>query len=55
MTNQGVATKVDTFSEEELERMGKVKSHAFGKDVFLLGADKDDRYYWLEAPKWDCG
>lgn len=33
----------------------KQKSHAFGKDVYLLGKDKDGIKYWLEAPKWDCG
>lgn len=33
----------------------KNKSHAFGKDVYLLGIDQDGIYYWLEAPKWDCG
>lgn len=32
----------------------KEKSHAFGKDIFLLGV-KDGRRYWLEAPSWDCG
>ena len=35
--------------------MKKQKSHAFGKDVYLLGTDKYDRYLWLEAPSWDCG
>ena len=34
--------------------MKKQKSHAFGKDVYLLGADSEGTYYWLEAPKWDC-
>jgi hypothetical protein len=33
----------------------KKKSHAFGKDIYLLGADEDGTFYWLEAPKWDCG
>jgi len=33
----------------------KSKSHAFKKDVFLLGEDKDGIRYWLEAPSWDCG
>ena len=35
--------------------MQKEKSHAFGKDVYLLGQDKDGICYWLESPKWDCG
>lgn len=35
--------------------IAKSKSHAFGKDVFLLGLDNDGIKYWLEAPKWDCG
>lgn len=34
--------------------LGKQKSFAFGKDVFLLGADENGVKYWLEAPKWDC-
>jgi len=33
----------------------KRKSHAFGKDVYLLGTDKEGIRYWLEAPTWDCG
>jgi hypothetical protein len=33
----------------------KKVSHAFRKDIYLLGADKDGTFYWLEAPKWDCG
>jgi hypothetical protein len=35
--------------------MKKQKQHAFGKDVYLLGADKNGAWYWLEAPSWDCG
>lgn len=34
--------------------MDKRKSHAFGKDVYLLGMDKDGVYYWMEEPTWDC-
>jgi hypothetical protein len=34
--------------------MKKQKSHAFGKDIYLLGTDSDKQKYWLEAPKWDC-
>jgi len=34
--------------------MNKRKSHAFGKDIYLLGKDSDDTLYWLEQGKWDC-
>ncbi|MBS1641026.1 MAG: hypothetical protein JSR11_00990 [Bacteroidetes bacterium] len=33
----------------------KKTSHAFGKDIYLLGVDEKGTNYWLEAPKWDCG
>ena len=36
-------------------RLEKRKSHAFSKDIFLLGADAEGQLIWLEAPKWDCG
>lgn len=35
--------------------MKKQKSHAFGKDQYLLGMDKDGIYYWLEESKFECG
>lgn len=35
--------------------MKKQKSHAFGKDVYLLGSDSEGIKHWLEAPSWDCG
>ena len=35
--------------------MEKQKQHVFGKDVYLLGSDEQDIYYWLEAPSWDYG
>lgn len=35
--------------------MKKKKSHAFGKEIYLLGQDSDGKYVWLEAPTWDCG
>jgi hypothetical protein len=35
--------------------IAKQQSHAFGKDVYLLGRDTEGINYWLEAPKWDCG
>jgi len=34
--------------------MKKRKEHAFGKDVYLLGSDKEGSLYWLESPSWDC-
>jgi len=34
--------------------MNKQKSHAFGKDVYFLGVDKDGYNLWLEAASWDC-
>lgn len=34
--------------------MEKRKSYAFGKDVYLLGKDKEGILYWLEAASWDC-
>lgn len=35
--------------------MNKQKTIAFDKEVYLLGADNEGIYYWLESPKWDCG
>ena len=35
--------------------MKKEKKHAFGKNIYLLGADKDGIKYWLESASWDCG
>jgi hypothetical protein len=35
--------------------LNKRKSHAFGKDIYLVGKDKDGKFVWLEAPVWDCG
>lgn len=35
--------------------MKKKISRAFGKDVYLLGKDKDGYTVWLEAPVFDCG
>lgn len=34
--------------------MEKKKLHAFGKDIYLLGKDKDGINYWLEQASWDC-
>ena len=35
--------------------MKKEKRHAFGKDIYLLGANENGKKLWLEAPSWDCG
>ena len=35
-------------------KINKNKSHAFNKDIYLLGSDSDGIKYWLEAPSWDC-
>jgi hypothetical protein len=35
--------------------MNKKQSHAFGKDIYLLGKTTDGELIWLEAPSWDCG
>lgn len=35
--------------------MKKQVKHVFGKDVYLLGRDKEGTNYWLEEPSWDCG
>jgi hypothetical protein len=35
--------------------MKKKKSHAFGKDCYLLGKDTNGDLLWLEAAQWDCG
>lgn len=32
----------------------KRKSHAFHKDVYLVGKMKSGELVWLEAPSWDC-
>jgi len=31
------------------------QSHAFRKDIYLLGVDTEGQNVWLEAPSWDCG
>jgi hypothetical protein len=40
--------------ETTISKLAKRKSHALGKDIYLLGQDSDGINYWLEAPKWDC-
>ena len=32
----------------------KMKKHAFGKDIYFLGQDKDGTNYWLEEASWYC-
>jgi len=34
--------------------MNKIRSHAFGRDVYLLGERKTGEWVWLEAPQWNC-
>lgn len=38
----------------EKDIIKKQKSHAFKKDIYLLGEDEQGIKYWLEAPSWDC-
>lgn len=35
--------------------MEKKISEAFGHKVYLLGADKEGKWYFLIKPRWDCG
>jgi len=35
--------------------MNKKITSAFGKEIYLLGKDKEGTLYWLESPSWDCG
>lgn len=35
--------------------MKKTESFAFGKKCYLLGADDDGVWYWLEESKFECG
>lgn len=34
--------------------MKKQTSHAFNKDIYLMGINQEGRKVWLEAPSWDC-
>ena len=43
------------LEKKDLPIIPKAKSHAFGKDVYLLGRDVGGGRLWLEAPRWDCG
>ena len=45
----------DLLRETETKhRLDKQQDHAFGKEVFLIGLDKEGKGVWLSAPKWDC-
>ena len=35
-------------------KIKKIKTHAFGKNIYFLGRDKDGTNYWLEEASWDC-
>lgn len=37
------------------DQLVKTKSHAFGKDCYLLGRVAHGDLIWLESAKWDCG
>lgn len=37
-----------------MELIKKQKKHVFGKDIYLLGEDKEGIKYWMEAGSWDC-
>ena len=54
-TNYEIKTNNVRVTQERkaFHNMEKKKSHAFGKDVYLLGTI-NGRYQWLEAPSWDC-
>lgn len=38
-----------------MEKIKKEKRHAFGKNIYLLGEDKEGIKYWLVEASWDCG
>jgi len=35
-------------------KLKKLKSHAFGRDVYFLGINKEGERLWLEKASWDC-
>ena len=39
----------------KMETIKKQTQRAFRKKVYLLGIDKDNQYFWLESPSFDCG
>ena len=38
-----------------MKRIKKQVRTAFGKKIYLLGIDKENKYFWLESPSFDCG
>ena len=34
--------------------MNKRKEHAFGRDIYLIGKDKNGRNHWIVQGSWDC-
>lgn len=34
--------------------MKKQITHAFNKQIYLLGKNKHNKLVWLEEPSWDC-
>jgi hypothetical protein len=38
-----------------MDSIDKETTRAFGKRIYLLGIDKNDCYFWLEEPSFDCG
>ena len=47
--------KATAKADERKKKMKKEKRFAFGKNIYLLGSDKDGVKYWLEEASWDCG
>ena len=45
---------MNQLAKKQPETLKKRKSHAFGKDCYLIGRDKYGDLIWLEAAKWDC-
>lgn len=41
-------------AKESTSKIKKRVSHAFGKDIYLLGYDAAGTAYWLEAASFDC-
>lgn len=48
-------TEKEVLEPQGKNTLKKEISHAFGKDVYLLGCDKDGIKYWLGSPRFDCG
>jgi len=37
-----------------MKTIEKQVKEAFNKKIYLLGIDAGGKYFWLEAPSWDC-